>query len=75
MVPLLGAPMFGGKSETLLQQAISAAASRGLVHAHQHVVNLLHQPLRPVYERSCQSMHPTFTWLLNWIVIVNFVCR
>ena len=33
--------MFGGKSETLLQQAINAAASRGLVHEHQHVVILL----------------------------------
>lgn len=38
VVPLLGAPMFGGSSETLLQQAIDAAASRGLVKPHQSVV-------------------------------------
>mmetsp|Transcript_1064 Transcript_1064/g.3258 ORF Transcript_1064/g.3258 Transcript_1064/m.3258 type:complete len:747 (+) Transcript_1064:279-2519(+) len=41
VVPLLGAPMFGGSSETLLQQAIDAAASRGLVKPHQSVVCVL----------------------------------
>lgn len=41
VIPLLGAPMFGGGSAQLLQQAIDTAASRGLVRPDQHVVCVL----------------------------------
>ncbi len=41
VIPILSAPSVDGSSDGMLGEAISVAARRGLVEAHDHVVCLL----------------------------------